>query len=283
VNQGLISDPGPRQSRDAAWPPVPGEFVLGNAESPVAVCTLASRSLLTPLSGRPEIAIAGRVYTENVGIEKMLQNLLANPRLRYLLLCGRESRHRVGQAVLSLHRNGIDPVTHRIRGATAPEPVLANLSPEEAGDFQRRFAVIDLIGEQDPERILERAKACLGPPSPVEPGAAEREPASPAVPEVIRAEADPSSAWTYDPRGFFLIQADRPRRLLLIEHYDRDRHLLHRLEGETAAALSQTAIRLGLVGELSHAAYLGRELAKAEAALRFNLRYEQDSPLASGP
>jgi len=37
------------------------------------------------------------------------------------------SRHRVGQAILSLHRNGVDPVTRRIRGATGPEPVLANL------------------------------------------------------------------------------------------------------------------------------------------------------------
>jgi tetrahydromethanopterin S-methyltransferase subunit A len=260
---------------------VPGEFVLGGAESPVAVCTLASRSLLPLLAGRPEIAIAGRVYTENVGIEKMVQNLLANPRLRYLLLCGRESRHRVGQAILSMHRNGVDPVTHRIRGATAPEPVLANLSPAEVGDFQRRFEVIDLIGEQDPERILDRARAHLSPSSAADSGGAAREPSSPETPEVIRAEADPASAWIYDPRGFFLIQVDRPRRLLLLEYYDQDRRLLHRLEGETATALSQTAIRLGLVGELSHAAYLGRELAKAEAALRFNLRYEQDSPLTT--
>ena len=259
---------------------MPGEFVLGGAESPVAVCTLASRSLLPLLAGRPEIAIAGRVYTENVGIEKMVQNLLANPRLRYLLLCGRESRHRVGQAILSLHRNGIDPVTHRIRGATAPEPVLANLSPEEVGDFQRRFEVIDLIGEQDPERILERARTHLGPRSAAEPSATPTASSSPETAEVIRAEPDAASAWTYDPRGFFLIRVDRPRHLLLLEHYDQDRRLLHRLEGDTSAALSQTAIRLGLVGELSHAAYLGRELAKAEAALRFNLRYEQDSPLS---
>jgi transposase len=33
--------------------------------------------------------------------------------------------------------------------------------------------------------------------------------------------------------------------------------------------------------ELSHAGYLGAELAKAEAALRLDLRYEQDQPLRS--
>src|SRR5207245_2601021 len=40
-------------------------------------------------------------------------------------------------------------------------------------------------------------------------------------------------------------------------------------------------IREGLVSQLSHAEYLGGELAKAEAALRLGVRvrYEQDRPL----
>ena len=112
----------------------------------------------------------------------------------------------------------------------------------------------------------------------------EREPAPPPVDSAsevasIPAEPDRPGAWTYDRLGFFLIRVDRERRLLLLEHYGQDRRLLHRLHGGSAAALAQTAVRLGLLGELSHAAYLGRELAKAETALRFDLHYEQDSPL----
>ena len=38
-------------------------------------------------------------------------------------------------------------------------------------------------------------------------------------------------------------------------------------------------IREGLVSELTHAGYLGAELAKAETALRLGLHYEQDRPL----
>jgi hypothetical protein len=38
-------------------------------------------------------------------------------------------------------------------------------------------------------------------------------------------------------------------------------------------------LREGLVTQLSHAGYLGEELAKAEAAMRFDLRYDQDRPL----
>ena len=69
-------------------------MVFGGTDSPVAVCTLASRALLPVLAGRPEIAVAGRVYTENVGIERMVQNLAAFATVRFLIVCGRESPHR---------------------------------------------------------------------------------------------------------------------------------------------------------------------------------------------
>ena len=38
-------------------------------------------------------------------------------------------------------------------------------------------------------------------------------------------------------------------------------------------------LRDGLVTQLSHAGYLGAELAKAQTALQFDLRYDQDRPL----
>jgi tetrahydromethanopterin S-methyltransferase subunit A len=277
----------PAEPSDTTPPYVPGAFVVGSADSPVAVCSLATQSLLPRLEGRAEIAIAGRVYTENVGIEKMVQNLLANRRLRVLIVCGRESRHRVGQAILSLHRNGVDPVTHRIRGATGPDPVLANLSDDEIAAFQQRFEVVDLIGEEDPERIIGRAARFTNgegrvspdlspyPPRPQGEGGKGR--------GVIPAEPDPPGAWTYDPLGFFLVGLDREGGLMRLEHYDQQRRLLHVIEGSAASTLCETAIRQGLLSRLDHAAYLGRELAKAEAALRLGLRYEQDSPLRRPP
>lgn len=38
-------------------------------------------------------------------------------------------------------------------------------------------------------------------------------------------------------------------------------------------------LRDGLVTQLSHAGYLGEELAKAQTALKFGFRYDQDRPL----
>ena len=262
--------------------PLIGDVVLGNPTSPVAVCTLASRSLLERFAGRPEIAIAGRVFTENVGIERMLQNLAANPRLRVLIVCGRESPHRVGQTILSLHRHGLD-AAGRVNGSLAPEPFLPNLREGELEHFQRNVELIDMIGELDVEQVLARARqvAAGAPPPAVADGSGLA--ARPDQPEVeqIRATSDDPSAWQYDPAGFFLIFPDPAAGDLRVEHYSRDRVLRRVLRGARAQDVCHTLIRMGLVTEMAHAAYLGRELAKAEAALRLGLRYEQDSPLTS--
>lgn len=49
--------------------------------------------------------------------------------------------------------------------------------------------------------------------------------------------------------------------------------------GRTAADLSAALLEKGCVSRLDHAAYLGRELGRAETALRFGRSYVQDGPL----
>jgi tetrahydromethanopterin S-methyltransferase subunit A len=61
-----------------------------------------------------------------------------------------------------------------------------------------------------------------------------------------------------------------------VEHYAYDNTLLHTLEGTSAQSLYKAVISNGWVTELSHAAYLGMELAKAELALRHGYPYVQD-------
>lgn len=49
----------------------------------------------------------------------------------------------------------------------------------------------------------------------------------------------------------------------------------HVIEGESAKEICDTIFSLGLVSEMTHALYLGRELQKAEHALRLERSYEQ--------
>jgi tetrahydromethanopterin S-methyltransferase subunit A len=93
-----------------------------------------------------------------------------------------------------------------------------------------------------------------------------------------------------DPAGYFVIYVDRRRHRLSLEHYRNEGLLDSVIEGDTAAAIYTPAIERGLLSRLDHAAYLGRELARAERALMASEPYIQDgapegasSSLAAAP
>ena len=66
----------------AGWPVISGDYIVGDPESPVAVTTLASH-IEAELSGA---AIAGPCKTENLGVEKVVANIISNPNIRFLIL-----------------------------------------------------------------------------------------------------------------------------------------------------------------------------------------------------
>lgn len=263
-------------------PAIVGDVVFGDMESPVAVCTLASRSMLAKLAGRPEIAVAGRVFTENVGIERMVQNLAAFESVRFLIVCGRETRHNVGQTILALHTSGLD-ADSRVIGSDAPEPIMPNLTAQQVRAFQVRITVVDMMGVTDAEAVVERARALAESPAPESAprSQAERSPVGTVAVERIVATRDPVEAWIYDPVGYFLVFVDGTRRLLRVEQYTPEHRQVRVIEGTTAEEICHTIVRLEQVTLLAHAAYLGRELAKAETALRLGLPYEQDRSVGS--
>jgi len=82
-------------------------------------------------------------------------------------------------------------------------------------------------------------------------------------------------------------------RYLPTRHLSRALHLsdgrldiLHIVAGQPAgqaALLAVTVVERGLITRLDHAAYLGRELAKAEISIKTGALYEQDAALGSLP
>lgn len=282
MNHDLPVQPHESDQESATSPPaIVGDVVFGNPDSPVAVCTLASRALLPELAGCSEIAVAGRVFTENVGIERMVQNLAAFGSVRYLIVCGRETPHKVGQTILALHRDGLD-AGGRVIGSEAPDPLMPNLTAEQLSVFQTGVQVVDMIGETDVVAIVDRARALAAEPQLVTSPIATETATATADPHVERVAAvrSPNDAWAFDPIGYFLIFVDRPAGSLRVEQYTQEHRLVRIVEGTSAEAICHTIERLGQVTLLAHAMYLGRELAKAEAALRLGLDYDQDRPMS---
>jgi tetrahydromethanopterin S-methyltransferase subunit A len=255
------------------WPPIDGRYKLGNKNSPIAVCTIASIDEIN--IDLNKVAIIGKCVTENVGIEKIIQNVVSNPNIRYLILCGRESKgHFVAQAIESIKENGIAE-DGRIIGAKGNMPYLRNIDKEVIARFREQVIPINLIGETDSLKIEKVIDEILN-TKPSEFKAKEIKIQS--VPEINAIEA----GWVPDPNGYFLINIDKTRKKIIAEHYQNGK-INKRIAGNSAKEVCDTVAKLNLIGDfeqkLEHLMYLGRELEKAEISLKNNLDYEQDGEL----
>jgi tetrahydromethanopterin S-methyltransferase subunit A len=162
------------------YPPEEGRYVRGNDYSPVAVCVIldtfdyaipSDLNELVMCAADTGAALSGMLQTENLGLEKMICNIVANPNIRYIVLCGRESTgHLPGEALLSLKRNGIDEAK-RIIGSKALTPYLSNIPRELVDRFNEQIVdIVNLLcrpGETDtklpglnPKVVEEAVRSC---------------------------------------------------------------------------------------------------------------------------
>lgn len=152
------------------YPPLEGRYMRGNDYSPVAVAVILSsfpeemdRTIKSMVCTGLETgaALSGTIQTENIGLETMVTNIVANPNIRYLILGGPESPgHSTGNAILCLKNNGVDEKRYII-GSQAPTPYLYNVPMEFITRFREQVTIIDLLNEGDPGLIREAVRACI--------------------------------------------------------------------------------------------------------------------------
>jgi tetrahydromethanopterin S-methyltransferase subunit A len=262
-------------TRELGWPPLPGDYKVLDSAGHVAVCALTSKPLLENIvAERPaSVSIAGLLYTENLGIERIITNVLANPNITTLILCGADSEQRIGhlpgQTFLSLMANGTDE-QGRIIGANGRRPLLKNISSDAVESFRQGIHVIDRIGTDNITAIEETLPSV---PADNAPRRAVNHFST--APTLIPAQ--PMERLVLDPKGYFVVFPDRGRHCIFVEHYTKDGTLTHVFTGERSDHLYATVIDCELISRLDHAAYLGKELARAEQALKTGEPYVQDA------
>ena len=138
------------------WPILKGEYDVGDPENCVAVITLGSH-----LYGGPMLdagaSITGPCKTENLGLEKVVSHIIANPNIRYLVVTGSEVKgHITGEAFIMLHKNGVSD--NRIVNASGAIPYVENLTEEAIQRYQEQVECIDLIGTEDMGTITAKIK-----------------------------------------------------------------------------------------------------------------------------
>jgi len=253
------------------WPVTEGRYKVGNPDSPIAICTMSSVDMEFPME---KIAIAGKCVTENLGIEKIVKNTISNPHIRYIIVCGKVPMgHFVDNAIVSLIDNGVDP-EGRIIGAKGGIPVVKNLSGEEIERFRKQIIPISMAGETDVQKVMEKVEELFEKnPGPFDGGAVPGHAAE-------RVQASHSEReYVPDPIGYFTIYPNLEAGEIIVEHHDINGKITKVIAGKNAEEIYHTVFRLGLLSRIEHAAYLGRELAKVEIAMKKGLAYEQDQDL----
>jgi len=275
------------QTNAAGWPAVVGEYVVLDPSAPVAVTTLASADFSKQLADQkiPGLAIVGKLETENIGIDKIIKNTIANPKLRFLILAGSEPKgHLSGQTLLALAENGVDE-KGRVIGSKGKRPILRNVTKMEIEAFRQQIQVINLIDCECMDCVQDKiAEVCnqvveLAPQS-ASCGCSDKNcnVSSLKIDEVPAVFIDETNQPVkLDKAGYFVIFPVPERKVIHVEHYNYDNLLLHVIEGASVRNLYLEVIKQNWVSEMSHAAYLGKELAKAELSLALGISYNQDA------
>ena len=156
-------DPHPR------YPPEQGRYLRGNDFSPVVVVIILAHDEdkippeiadLVRSGVEAGAALSGTVQTPNIGIEKIICNVVSNPNIRYIILSGPESEgHRTGEAFKSLFKNGVNE-KKRIIGTEAKYPLLYNLPIEFIERFIEQVSLVDMQFKGTPETIRKAVWSC---------------------------------------------------------------------------------------------------------------------------
>jgi len=102
-------------------------------------------------------------------------------------------------------------------------------------------------------------------------------------PEAETIKGAPETGFSPDRKGWFRIAVDRGLGEIAAVHYplgEKEPDVV--VKGGDSREIYQTIIKEGLVSNLDHAAYLGRELEKAYIALVLGRSYVQERPLFDG-
>jgi len=151
------------------YPPEEGRYLRGNDYSPAAVVIILTTDAeaippeiekLVRTGVEAGAALSGTLQTANIGIEKVICNIVANPNIRYLILGGPESEgHKTGDAIKALLKNGVDGKKFII-GTTGLTAVLHNVPAEFIKRFREQLTLVD-CQFQDESVIRKAVWSCF--------------------------------------------------------------------------------------------------------------------------
>ncbi len=185
----------------------------------------------------------------------------------------------------------------RIIGSEGRRPILKNVSSLEVRTFRQRVRIENMIGCENTQTLIRKIKelsrkalspvplmsvpvgataecGCAG--SCEQPALVTSLPKASHAPPRITAKRHRKSSIKLDRAGYFVIIPSKKNKMIIVEHYSYDNKLLRTIEGKKSRDIYLTIIANRWIEDLGHAAYIGRELARAELSLQMGFHYVQD-------
>jgi len=152
------------------YPPEEERYLRSNDFSPLAAVAILNTfdfkipqriTNIVRFSIETDAALTVTLQTENIGIEKIIANAVANPNIQHIVLCTVESRgHLCDEALSSLMEKGVDE--EKNIGTDAPTSYLYNSSIGDIERFKKQVKLINLLNEGNPEERANSEERSMG-------------------------------------------------------------------------------------------------------------------------
>ena len=153
------------------YPPEKGRYLRSNVFSPLAAVAIQNTfdfkipqriTNIVRFSIETDAALTVTLQTENIGIEKIIANAVANPNIQHIVLCTVKSRgHLCGEALSSLMEKGVDE-KKKIIGTDAPTSYLYNSPIGAIERFKKQMMLINLLNEGNTEERANSEERSMG-------------------------------------------------------------------------------------------------------------------------
>jgi tetrahydromethanopterin S-methyltransferase subunit A len=248
-----------------------GDFTVVDAAASTIVLAAGGRTLAKELtaSAPSGLCMVVRLHSAEDAAH-LLRASTANLAVQNVICAGDDEPERpLAAAVLKLGRG--DEIPSGPIGSLM-NAIASQLEPKDLAALRKRIDFIDMLGCSDVRKVAAQIQGAQSQSRQANAGFVTRATESGVdrliVPTDVRNDLRP------DKTGHFRIRVEE--RSIVAEHFDNKDQLLRVVEGKTARDICLTLIRNGWVSKLEHAAYLGRELARAELALRRDQPFTQD-------
>lgn len=274
ITRMLNRSPG-ANGNDAQWPFQRGRYRVVDATAAVVVATLENTKLADDLAAlAPEgLCMACPLTGGRSDIEKLAHALISNMSIQHLVCAGDKPRKPATLSALqALFAAPPDELSDAMAAAGASK---MRLTSADVTALRKQVQFSDLSGCAEIDTIIARVRDLAGDTRLRTTGFVAPDGSDPAPENRVIAADNVTHALVNDKAGYFRISINE--RGIAAEHYNSKDELLRIIEGSGARSICLTLIRNGWVSKLDHAAYLGRELTRAELALRNGSEFIQDA------